>query len=300
MQVTEPALHLDKLLELLALQHESPRLDYKRMLDLSDRRSELELVKDIAAFQAEGGYLVIGVDENGVPTGELTEKQAALLDESRLRSKSLRYLPEPLDLRTATHLVREAYVVLIHVGPHPDGVAIFMTDGTVDDRTVFRKGDVLVRHGTASERWGPTDLARMKERILQAARGVPELVPAPALQHRVETPHLVPHSPVGGLLYQRVIIYVKNVGNEIARITDAIVNTNVSATLRGASAIGPGGSEPFEINTLVADEAGVPAGTEFMLRITYEGGGRRRELLSNVRYYRSGGFENLGMNIWEA
>jgi hypothetical protein len=138
------------------------------------------------------------------------------------------------------------------------------------------------------------------ERILQAARGVPELVPAPALEHRVEAPHLVQHSPVGGLLYQRVLIYVKNVGNEIARVTNAVVNTNVSASLRSASAVAPGDSEPFEINALVTGEDGLPAGTEFMLRITYEGGGRRRELLSSVRYYRSGGFENLGVNIWEA
>jgi archaellum component FlaG (FlaF/FlaG flagellin family) len=107
-------------------------------------------------------------------------------------------------------------------------------------------------------------------------------------------------SPAGGLLYQRIVIYVKNVGDEIARVTNAAINTNVSATLRSASAIAPKDSEPFEINALVADEAGVPSGTEFMLRITYEGGGRRRELLTNIRYYRSGGFENLGVDIWEA
>lgn len=298
--MAEPALHLSKLLELLELQHESSRLDYKRTIDLSEKRHELELVKDIAAFQAEGGYIIVGVDESGVPTRELTEQNAVLLDESRLRAKSLRYLPEPLDLRTATHVVGGAHVVLIHVGPHRDGIAIFTADGTIGDKTVFRRGDVFVRHGTASERWGPSDLARFNDRILQAARGVPELVPAPALEHRAETPHLVQHSPADGLLYQRVIIYVKNVGNEIARITNAVVNTNVSASLRSASAVAPGDSEPFEINALVTGEDGVPSGTEFMLRITYEGGGRRRELLTNVRYYRSGGFENLGVNIWEA
>jgi predicted HTH transcriptional regulator len=112
--VAEPALHLGKLLELLELQHESPRLDFKRTIDLSEKRHELELVKDIAAFQAEGGYLIIGVDERGAPTRELTEQNAVLLDESRLRAKSLRYLTEPLDLRTAAHVVDGAHVVLIY------------------------------------------------------------------------------------------------------------------------------------------------------------------------------------------
>ena len=298
--MAEPALHREKLLELLNAQHESERLDYKRTTDLSEKRGELELIKDIAAFQAEGGYLVVGVDETGVPTGEVSEEQAALFDESRLRSKTLRYLAEPLDLRTATHIVDGARVVLIHIGPHPDGVAIIAADGAIGDKTIFRKGDVFVRHGTASERWTHLDLVRLKERIVQAARGIPELVPAPALDHRAEGPHHVKLSPTGGLLYQRIVISVKNVGSEIARVTNAVVNTNVSASLRSPSAIAPGDAEPFEINALVPDEGGVAAGTEFMLRITYEGGGRRRELLTNVRYYRSGGFENLGTDIWEA
>jgi hypothetical protein len=298
--MAEMALHREKLLELLGAQHESDRLDYKRTIDLSDKRAELEFIKDIAAFQAEGGYLVVGVDGAGVPTGELTDEQAEILDESRLRAKALRYLVEPLDLRTAVHVVEGARVALIHVGPHPDGIAIVVADGVAEGKVVLRKGDVFVRHGTASERWTHNDLVRLKERIVKAARGVPELVPAPALEHRAEDPHVVKLSPAGGLRYQRIIIFVKNVGNEIARVTKAVVNTNGPATLRPASAIPPGGAEPFEINALVADEGGVPAGTEFMLRITYEGGGRRRELLTNVRYYRSGGFENLGADIWEA
>src|SRR4051794_32715938 len=120
--MAEPALHREKLLELLGAQHESERLDYKRTVDLSERRSELEFIKDIAAFQAEGGYLVVGVDGAGAPTGELTEEQAELLDESRLRAKALRYLAEPLALRTAVHIVDGTRVALIHIGPHPDGV----------------------------------------------------------------------------------------------------------------------------------------------------------------------------------
>jgi hypothetical protein len=291
---------MEKLLELLGAQHESTRLDYKRTLDLSDRRSALELIKDIAAFQAEGGYVVVGVDESGVPTGELTEEQASLLDESRLRAKARRYFHEPLDLRTAAHIVKEKRVTLIHVGPHPDGIAILVADGTVSGAEVFRKGDVFVRHGTASERWEPADLARLKDRILQAARGVPELVTAPALEHRIEAPHRVSVSPVNELLHQRVLIYVKNVGDEIARITHTVINSEVQASVRPPTAIAPRDREPFEVNALVEDDGGLPAGTEFTLRITYQGGGRTRELLTSVRHYRSGGFENRAADIWEA
>jgi hypothetical protein len=110
-------------------------------------------------------------------------------------------------------------------------------------------------------------------------------------------------SPVGGLFYQRVFIEVENVGPAIARVIQTTVspyNAGGFAGVRAPAAIAPYSSRPFEINTHVADEEGLAAGADLGLRILYEGGGRRRELLMNARYNRSGGFENTGHNIWEA
>src|SRR5450755_4317225 len=61
----------EKLSELLALQAEYPDLDYKRTVDLTVTEGTVELAKDIGAMQVRGGYIVIGVDGHGAPTGEL-------------------------------------------------------------------------------------------------------------------------------------------------------------------------------------------------------------------------------------
>jgi len=246
--------------------------------------------------------VVIGADGGGQPSGAMTDADALLFDESRLRAKLKRYLAEPLVIRTARHDVDGAVIVLVYVGAHPNGFVIIAADGQVGDKVVFRRGDVFLRHGTASERWGPEDFARIGEQLLERAQGIPELVPAPPSLHRIDAPHIV-RLGIGGLWHQRVFIEVENVGPAIARITQTTGNSYSGGAIGGVrapAAIPPYASRPFEVNTHVGDEEGVAAGAEFSLRILYEGGGRRRELLSNTRYYRTGGFENAGHNVWEA
>lgn len=50
----------ERLRQLLDDGHEWEELDYKRVLDLSTRRDEVELAKDIGAMQVDGGDIVIG------------------------------------------------------------------------------------------------------------------------------------------------------------------------------------------------------------------------------------------------
>jgi hypothetical protein len=52
----------------------------------------VELTKDLGALQIYGRDIVVGVDEEGSPTGELTDDEARLFDEAILRSKIERYL----------------------------------------------------------------------------------------------------------------------------------------------------------------------------------------------------------------
>jgi hypothetical protein len=56
---------------LLRLGAEYDELDFKSMLDLSETRDAVELVKDVGAFRVKGGYIVIGVDGAGNPTGAM-------------------------------------------------------------------------------------------------------------------------------------------------------------------------------------------------------------------------------------
>jgi Putative DNA-binding domain len=168
----EPVVSEEKLRVLLAEAHESAELDYKQQTDLSVKRSEVELAKDLAAMQVLGGFVVIGADDHGRPSGLVTAEQASLFDESRLRAKMRRWLPEPLELRTASHTIDRSLLVVVSVGPNPAGFVVMANDGRYDNdkSLVFRKGDVYVRHGTASELWQQEDIDRIIARRVEAEK----------------------------------------------------------------------------------------------------------------------------------
>ena len=60
----------EALAQLLALGGERDWLDYKRQCDLSETRGVVEIVKDMGAMMVTGGYLIIGADDQGQPSGE--------------------------------------------------------------------------------------------------------------------------------------------------------------------------------------------------------------------------------------
>lgn len=176
-----PGVGLEILQMVLEQGTETADVDYKSMLNLSQTRDKVELAKDVAAFQAVGGHIVIGVDGQGKPTGEMTPQMADLFDEARLRPMLLRYLPEPLQITSAVHTVEGKTVVLVHVHPHPDGFAVIPKVGNYPDpedpkrqKSVFAEGDVFIRRGTESTKWRATDvaavLARRDERIREETR----------------------------------------------------------------------------------------------------------------------------------
>lgn len=171
MPTIEPSVSIEKLGLLLAEGHESEALDYKEACDLSQVHDTVELAKDVGAMQVLGGYIVVGVDDNGRPTTGLSAAQANLFDESRLRAKLRRYLPEPLVLLSAVHIINSARLALIYVGPNPKGMAIFATDGQHGaNQVVFRRGDIFVRHGTASERCQQSDLDLIFEQAISTRK----------------------------------------------------------------------------------------------------------------------------------
>lgn len=162
-----PDVSEDTLSLLLDEGHESETLDFKSQCDLSDNDHVLEIVKDIAAMQILGGYLVIGADSNGRPTDTLDDRQIALFDEARLRAKVRSFLPNPLQLLVRHHNLDGHQYVLIYVGAHTDGLAIIAKHGNNSkNKTVFRQGEVFARHGTSSEPWTQQDAARIWEQMV--------------------------------------------------------------------------------------------------------------------------------------
>jgi hypothetical protein len=165
----------EKLSELLALQTEYPELDFKRTVDVSITRDVVELAKDVGAMQVRGGYIVIGVDQDGAPTGELDGADTRAFDEARLTPKMLQFLPSPLVLRTRVAERTGHTVVLVYIGPHPGGCAFFRSigqhrDSNGRDVVVFREGDVFWRDGTRSVRMSQAGLEAVIERRIADAR----------------------------------------------------------------------------------------------------------------------------------
>ena len=76
-----------KLRELLAEQHESAAVEYKDVWNLDDRRHVVELALAVGAMQSLGGYIVVGVDGRGRPTGNLTDRHVTLLDPATVDDK---------------------------------------------------------------------------------------------------------------------------------------------------------------------------------------------------------------------
>lgn len=153
---------------------EHANLDYKTTCDLDERRKVVEIVKDLGAMQIHGGYVIVGADDDGKPSGELTADQAKLFDEARLRPKIERYLAG-FDIRTKEFEIDGKHLVLIRVHPHPDGWAVFQADGGYTDakgksKFAFRHGDVFTRHGSSSERWDQSDAQRIREEIRRQER----------------------------------------------------------------------------------------------------------------------------------
>lgn len=165
----------DTLTSLLNEGTERAGLDYKRRLNLNDTKDKVSIVKDLGAMQVDGGYIVIGADDNGQPSGQVTESEAKLFDQATVHSKVEGYLADGFDIRsTALQLDGRRYG-LICVLPHPDGFAPFREEGVYTDSTnkpcvEFGKGEVFARHGSKSERWNQADVRKTTQTIRHQER----------------------------------------------------------------------------------------------------------------------------------
>jgi len=159
--VVEPVVTAEKLASVLDVGCELPRLDFKQVVDLDEHSELVEFAKDVAALRSCGGYLVIGVNDEGELTG-LGERLSAKFDEANLRQKVEKFL-HPTSLIVARHNIDGKHVVLVYVPSHPLGFTVVKALGEYTkpgggQKIVLRPGDVFVRRGTSSERWGEADV----------------------------------------------------------------------------------------------------------------------------------------------
>lgn len=184
----------EKLHELLAGGAEETTLNFKATLDLAQRSSKavLDFVKDAISMGnlPEGGYIVVGVNDDGVPAHDQATLDVAQFDSSKLRDKVGEYVEGKVRLVSQSHEVGGRTVVLVHVQPTPDGLPVPTScigqydKGQGQMETIFSEGEVLIREGISNTRlrhahWHSL-LARYREQIRADARA-----DADALIHRV-------------------------------------------------------------------------------------------------------------------
>jgi hypothetical protein len=152
---------------LLGMGGEQNWLDYKRQCEFTTVRGVVEMAKDAGAMMIVGGYVLVGADDNGRPSGDVDHLK--LFDTATVHDKLAKYLPKRSEIRVAVHQHQGQSFALIYVAPHPDGFCLFEQDDAYPDgkeqKVVFRRGDVFARHGTKSERWSQDDIAMIKQRL---------------------------------------------------------------------------------------------------------------------------------------
>lgn len=169
--VVEPEITDEKIRELLARGTESAKLDYKSNLDVTDTRQKVQLAKHVMAMaNTAGGYLLVGAKDDG-SLAMLKRSETALLDEATVRAQVAGYCD--LSIPTFVDNGREvdgSAVAIITVLPLSDHIAVAGREGNYAGGCAFRVGDVLVRHGSASERWTQADAEYIVSRVMKARK----------------------------------------------------------------------------------------------------------------------------------
>jgi hypothetical protein len=169
--VVEPRLTAEKISELFGHRGESAKLDYKSEYDPSNTTQRVKLVKHVLAMaNTVGGYIVIGVDDDGCRRG-LDQPELEKIDEAIVRSQIAGYASVPIPIFVAKGIeVDNLSFAIVTVLPVMDTIVVAAAEGNCPEKTLFRKGDVLVRHGSASERWTPSDADFILRKILSGRK----------------------------------------------------------------------------------------------------------------------------------
>jgi predicted HTH transcriptional regulator len=128
--VVEPRLTPEKVRELVERRVESARLDYKLTYLASEAENRFRLIKHVLAMaNAAGGYIVIGVTNEGSPVG-LAADVLAELDEAKVRAQvaTASSVPIPLFVNTGIRYVGSS-LAIVTVRPATDRLIVTEIDG---------------------------------------------------------------------------------------------------------------------------------------------------------------------------
>lgn len=157
---------------------ESKYVEWKERLDVTQDADWCEVIKDIVAMaNSGGGYILIGVRNNGTSSG-WDPTPLLNLDPAKITDKMAKYTGEQFDsfeIQKALRKRRQIALLIVHSTTFP---MIFIQDGKYTDnvhnkeRIAFRKGALYVRHGAKSEPGNSKDLREIIDREVDRIRDV--------------------------------------------------------------------------------------------------------------------------------
>lgn len=158
---------------------ESRHVDFKESVDVQSTADWCELIKDMVAMaNSGGGALVIGVHNDGKPSGADCTALVGL-DPAKVVDKIATYTGEQFadfDVRPAQRGAKQVVVIEVQ-GVFPPMVFVragaydvIGADGKKKTRVAFNVGTVYFRHGAKSEPANSHDLKTTFERRLAAER----------------------------------------------------------------------------------------------------------------------------------
>lgn len=146
----------EKLVELMR-QGEQTELEFKSTLDLKDKQKpdRLNFVKDVVALSnlPRGGYMLIGVKDDGTPVGMGDDSQDDW-DGACLQNIVRPYVEGQIRIMSQIHALDQGAVVLLYIAAHGDGFPVpfskqgeYTPEGGERQRRVFDAGELVVREG---------------------------------------------------------------------------------------------------------------------------------------------------------
>ena len=159
----------------LAAKRESKYVEFKAKMDFDEPHTWCEVSKDFVAMaNSGGGAILVGVSDDGSPSGEDVSAVLAL-DSAVIADRIHKYTGVHVDgFEVSEHKRERARVAVIEVAP-VDTPLVFTKQGAYVDsngkhKTAFSVGTVYFRHGAKSEPGTTADIESSMQRRLKAHR----------------------------------------------------------------------------------------------------------------------------------
>lgn len=154
---------------------ESKHVEFKEKIDISQSQDWCEIIKDIIAMaNSGGGCILIGVKNNGMPSG-WDATPVLKIDPAQITDKIAKYTMQQFSDFDIQEIKKNGKNIVALIVSGVFFPIVFVNPGTYDtgdgkQKTAFGKGTVYFRHGAKSEPGNYQDLKECIERAIERNR----------------------------------------------------------------------------------------------------------------------------------